>query len=154
MIIFLLAFTGASAKEIDIEYDPGLPSRGDTSKSDWNRNHGSIATILGDSVRKLRVRHYNDHWWKDSDEVCGYLKSVLEDEGSQTFEAPTWQQPFTESVEAEIEFTNGKRGIWVVDGRLSCFQDSTGKYWFAMHQQAWDKLVEAHNKPAQPTTAP
>jgi hypothetical protein len=69
---------------------------------------------------------------------------------SRTFEAPIWAQPFVTDIEAVIEFKNGMRGVWVISGWTSCFQDSSGKYWFAVHQDLGKKRKELHNKSVAP----
>jgi hypothetical protein len=154
ILILLLGFTTTSASEIEIVYDPGLPNRGDTSKEDWHRDHGSIAKILGDTVARVRIRYYDPRRWKDADEVRAYLTAVLRDRKSETFEAPIWQEGFDTTVEAVIEFKDGTRGIWALDGRLSCLQDSGGKYWFALHEDAWRAVQDARKQAAGPTTGP
>ena len=139
----MLASTASG--EVDIFYDPqpeyGIPSRGDTSKKDWHEDHGTISKILGDSVVRIRFRYFSQKW-KDADDVRAYVKDVLTDTNSKTYTAPVWDSVLNTDVECIIYFRNGKHGVWLLQGWTSCFQDSSGKYWFATHMQ---KRKEEHN---------
>jgi hypothetical protein len=141
IFILLLSLVRLTAGQVEIVSTPGEPGdlslpKGDTTRSDWHRDHGPVAKILGDSIAKVRIVDCDKQIWQSADEARACLQAVLEDAKSETFEAPTWAQPFDASLKAVIEFKDGKRGIWVLQSRLSCFQDASGKYWFAMHQNA------------------
>ena len=128
-------------RSIEFSYEPvpknevpyGLP-KGDSSKPNWNLDHGSISKIIELSISRIRVNYYSSEW-ENIDSVIKFLVETLQDSESKTFYAPVWSQPFMLSIMCSINYSNGADGKWLIgkDRWTSSFEDQSGKIWFATH---------------------
>jgi hypothetical protein len=137
------------AADLEIVYDPsptvGWPSMG--TMTNFGVDHGSLSKMLGDSVRTVRIRCFSGSW-TNADQVRIYIREILADQKSHTYEAPVWDNVFMPEIECVIEYKNFKHGTWLIAWGQSCFQDSTGKYWFCGHDtRLMSKVLDLpHNK--------
>jgi len=125
-LILLLSLVRLTAGQVEIVSTPGEPGdlslpKGDTARSDWHRDHGPVAKILGDSIARVRIVYRDKQIWQSADEARACLQAVLEDAKSETFEAPTWAQEFNASLKAVIEFKDGKTGIRIQNYPITLF---------------------------------
>ena len=95
------------------------------------RSHGTLAKLLGDSVRTVSVRYFSNVW-SDQKQVTAYLAGLLSDDRTEAYTFQIWSQRVgVPDIECLLTFKNdqpgGKLLVW---GTEACVRDASGKWWF------------------------
>jgi hypothetical protein len=91
----------------------------------------TTAKLAGGKVKAIRVlRVAQANKAAKADDIRLLLWSVWSGQIEESFCGPVWQEMAFWSIESELEFDDGKKGLLITDGGHVAMKDHDGRVWF------------------------
>ncbi len=147
-IIFTLLFGVATlGAEPSIIFDNrpefGIPPEAKAQENLAAHGNGTLSNLLGNTVKTVRVRYFNQKTWPVENQARDYIAGLLTNKSTECYTFQIWSELVAEpGIECLIDFTDETRGKVVAahkqyyEGRLliwnteACYRDPYGKWWY------------------------
>ena len=142
LLLAITAYGGEPSIVFDNRPESGIPLEAKAQERVDAMSHGTLAELVGDSIKSIRVRYFNKESWTSENQVKAYLAGLLTNKFTEVYTFQIWSQVVGEpEIECLIDFTDDHRnklrgehalyeGKLLLWGTAACYRDATGKWRF------------------------